>query len=81
MRQAILREGGQVAPPGGRQPKISASRGSEGTWTNESKVRRSMRIAERISPEAKVTRGNSGSIIKTPSFRSQSYRQTLSVRQ
>jgi predicted transcriptional regulator len=55
MRQAILQQGGQVAPPGGRQPKdIGIKKTAKVLGLTKEEVRRSMRIAERISPEAKA---------------------------
>jgi ParB-like nuclease domain len=55
MRKAILHQGGQVAPPGGHQPKNAGIKRAAKTlgFTRE-EVRRSMRIAEMISPEAKA---------------------------
>jgi ParB family chromosome partitioning protein len=53
-RQAILHEGGQVAPPGGHQPKNAGiKKAAKALGLNREDVRRSMRIAEMISPEAK----------------------------
>jgi hypothetical protein len=55
MRQAILQEGGQHAPPGGHQPNSAGiKRAAKILGYTKEKVRRSMRIAERVSPEAKA---------------------------
>jgi hypothetical protein len=55
MRQAILQQGGQVAPPGGHQPKNAGiKRAAKSLGFTREKVRRSMRIAQMISPEAKA---------------------------
>jgi ParB-like chromosome segregation protein Spo0J len=54
-QQAILLEGGQVAPPGGRQPKNAGiKRAAKVLGLTRDEVRRSMRIAQMISPKAKV---------------------------
>jgi hypothetical protein len=53
-RQAILHQGGQVAPPGGHQPKNAGiKKAAKALGFSREDVRRSMRIAEMISPEAK----------------------------
>jgi ParB/RepB/Spo0J family partition protein len=55
MRQAILQQGGQLAPPGGHQPKNAGiKRAAKSLGFTREKVRRSMRIAEMILPEAKA---------------------------
>ncbi len=55
MRRAILQQGGQVAPPGGRQPNNAGiKRAAKVLGFTRDEVRRSMRIAEMISPEAKA---------------------------
>ena len=55
MRQAILQEGGQVAPPGGHQPKnVGIKKAAKRLGFSKEEVRRSMRIAEMILPEAKA---------------------------
>jgi hypothetical protein len=55
MRQAILQEGGQVAPPGGRQPRDAGiKKAAKALGFTREEVRRSMRIAQMISPEAKA---------------------------
>jgi phage gp16-like protein len=55
MRQAILQQGGQVAPPGGSQPNNAGIKKAARVlgFTRE-EVRRSKAIAEMISPEAKA---------------------------
>jgi ParB-like nuclease domain len=54
MRKAILQQGGQVAPPGGHQPKNAGiKRAAKALGFTRDEVRRSMRIAEMISPKAK----------------------------
>src|ERR1700730_4757752 len=55
MRQAILQEGGQVPPPGGRQPRDAGiKKAAKALGFTREEVRRSMRIAQMISPEAKA---------------------------
>jgi hypothetical protein len=54
LRQAILQQGGQVAPPGGHQPKNAGiKKAAKALGFTRDEVRRSMRIAEMISPKAK----------------------------
>jgi hypothetical protein len=55
MRQYILQQGEQVAPPGGRQPNNAGiKKAAKVLGFTRDEVRRSKVIAEKISPEAKA---------------------------
>jgi hypothetical protein len=55
MRVAILQQEGQVAPPGGHQPKNAGiKKAAKALGFTKEEVRRSKRIAEMVSPEAKA---------------------------
>ena len=82
MRQLIQQKGGQVAPPGGRQPKdIGIKKAARALGLTREEVRRAKAIAGIIA-EAKAQARELGlDEIRMPFFRSQSCRRTLSAQQ